>query len=103
MEANATYWFNSSMNHLVQNANESGEIIPRIKVFLRKQGDINSKDAFGNTLLSKAQTAHLFRVVDYLKSQGAKSETLAETVEKTCVICQEKIHSEPAHKEEFER
>ena len=99
METNSTYWFNRSMDHLIQGANELGEVIPRIKVFLRRDGDINQQDGQGNTLLSKANAAGLFKVVSYLKSQGAKSET----VEKTCAICFENINSRPVREEESER
>lgn len=100
---NADYWFKSSMNHLVHGANELGEVIPRIKIFLRKQGDLNQRAANGETLLSRAQAANLVRVINYLESQGAKTDAVTETAQKTCTICLENINSNASCKEEEER
>lgn len=99
MQTNSIYWFNRSMDHLVREANELGEVIPRIKVFLKRDGDINQKDKHGDTLLARAKAAGLLKVVNYLESQGAKSEI----VENTCAICFESINSRPVREEESER
>lgn len=103
MIVNADYWFKSSMNHLIHGANELGEVIPRIKIFLRKQGDLNQRDANGETLLSRARTANLVKVINYLESQGAQRDVVTETAQKTCMICLENIHSNARCKEEEER
>jgi hypothetical protein len=71
----------------------------RTTVFLKRDGNINQKDGHGGTLLSRAKAAGLLKVVTYLESQGAKSET----IEKTCAICFENITSPPAREEESER
>ena len=97
---NADYWFKSSMDLLVHGANEQGEVIPRIKIFLRKQGDLNQRDANGATLLSRARAASLVKVINYLESQGVKPEAVIETAQKTCSICLENINSNASRKEE---
>lgn len=48
MQTNSTYWFSRSMDHLVPEANELGEVIPRIKVFLKRGGGINQRARFFN-------------------------------------------------------
>ncbi|MBA3816467.1 MAG: hypothetical protein H0X29_08105 [Parachlamydiaceae bacterium] len=100
---NQDYWFKSSLDLLVHGANEQGEVIPRIRIFLKKQGDLNQRAANGETLLSKARAANLVKVINYLKSQGAESDALIETAQKTCMICLENIHLNARCKEEEER
>lgn len=97
MLTNTTYWFNRSMEQLVREADEEGEVIPRIKVFLKREGDINQCDGYGDTLLSRAKVEGLLKVVHYLEGRGAK------TVEKICSICLENIISHPVREKESER
>ncbi len=103
VEINANYWFKSSMDHLVRGANELGEVIPRIKIFLRKQGDLNQSASNGETLLSRARAANLVRVINYLENHCAQKDAVNETAQKTCMICLENIHSNASCKEEEEK
>lgn len=99
----AYFWIKIASSWLRGAANEQGEVIPRIKISLRKQGDLNQKAANGETLLSRARAANLVKVINYLESQGAKTDAVTETVQKTCSICFENINSNASCKEEEER
>lgn len=66
MVSNQNYWFNSSLECLLKKTDQEGEIIPRIRTFLRRGGDINQRHSYGFSLLSVAKAKELDKVVKFL-------------------------------------
>lgn len=65
------YWFNSSLDSLLRKTDQKGEIIPRIRTFLKRGGDINQSNSFNLSLLTVAQAKRLDEVVKFLISNKA--------------------------------